>query len=159
MDSANPYSAPRALVDDVGPQARGRRTVWVWVITLFLGFGCVVGTLGTLDAFLGSPFGGPQAAAALKHMIALDHLSALLQLALSAWAAVELFRMKRRALPVFGVAFVVGIVYFGASMLLRPEYRLAYDATSLWSIVPGWLASLAIIFYVWRLHAKGNLRE
>ncbi len=92
-------------------------------------------------------------------MIALDHLFGFFQLALTAWAAVALFRMRRRALPLFGVSFLLGILYFGANMLLRPGYRLAYDAASMWSIVPGWLASLAIIFYVWRLHAKGNLHE
>ncbi len=156
-DDTNPYAAPRAAVDDVGEDKRGR-TVLVWIITLFMGIGVVGGAVSTIAALLGSPLGGAEAAQYTKHLTAVDHIFALIGSAIGAFATVALFRLKRYALPLFIAMFLLGIVVFAFNILLRPEYKALFEMTGYWGLLAGWAVNIAIIAYIWRLRAKGVLR-
>ena len=158
MASANPYAAPRAALNDQAQGVPAGRPGWVWVITVFLAFGIVVGALGTIDALMGSPMGGPEASAVLQHLVPLDHVVALVNIAISTVALVQLFRLKRQALALFIAAFALGVLYFSFSMAARPSYRLVFDAASLWQMGLGWLINVAIIGYVKKLRDRGILR-
>ena len=152
----NPYAPPRAPVADTGEGKHGR-PVMVWVISLFLGFGVVFGSIGSIALLAGHPIGGEEAARAMAHMTALDHFFALFMSAISAWALVALFRLKRSALPVFLVAFGLGMASVLLNSLFRPEYRALFDGPGLYSLAAGWLINLAILAYVWRLRVRGVL--
>ncbi len=155
----NPYAAPRAAVDDVGEEHKRGRPGLVWVITIFMGLGIVAGTFTTIAALLGNPVGGEEAAARLKHLGPLDHVFSLVVTAISAFATVALFRLKRYAFPLLVTVFVLGVAALVVNGLLRPEYRSAFEQAGYWwGLLIGWIINLAIIVYVWRLRAKGLLR-
>jgi hypothetical protein len=153
----NPYAAPRAAVSDVTPERQGR-PVLVWVITIFMAVGLVGTVVTTGAALLGSPIGGPDAAEAMKVLGPLDHLWTLIITAVSAFTYVELFRLKRRALPLLLALFVLGIATVAANLGLRPAYRAMFEETGYWPLLVGWVINLAIIGYVWRLRVKGVLK-
>jgi hypothetical protein len=155
----NPYAAPRAAVQDVGPE-RGR-PVLVWVITIFMGLGIVSSVVSTLLALNGTPIGGDAVIAYLKSVGigTFDHLWGLVATAISGFAFIDLFRLKRRALPVLAALFAAGLVYVGMKLALNPAYRTLFDNPGgTWSLYGGWALNLAIIGYVWWLRAKGTLK-
>jgi hypothetical protein len=153
----NPYAAPRAAVSDVTPERQGR-PVLVWVITIFMAIGVVGVVVSTVALLLGSPIGGPEAAEATKALGPLDHLWTLITTAVSVFAYVDLFRLKRRALPLLLALFVLGIATVAANLGLRPAYRAMFEETGYWPLLVGWVINLAVIGYVWRLRAKGVLK-
>jgi len=153
----NPYAAPRSAVSDVTPERQGR-PVLVWIITIFMALGVVGGVLSTVALLVGSPIGGPEVAEQLKYLGPLDHIGTLIIAALSAFAYVELFRLKRRALPLIAATFGLNAVVVLANLAFRPAYRAILDQGGLITIVVSWVITLAIIGYVWRLRAKGVLK-
>jgi hypothetical protein len=156
----NPYAAPRASVNDVVPEER-KRPFLVWVITIFMAFGIVGGIATSLATLLGSPLGGPEAAEQLRRMGLgqLDQIWTLAVMAISAVGYVDLFRLKRRALPILIAVFLAGVLYFVIKLLVSPAYRIVFDQPPmLWSMAGAWAINLAVIGYVWRLHRKGVLR-
>jgi hypothetical protein len=153
----NPYAAPRAAVDDVVPEKRSR-PILVWVITIFMGLGVVGTTVTSIAALSGTPIGGPDVAAQLAFFHPLDHLTSLVSALLAAVSAVELFRLKRRALPFFVGSLAVTAVVVCGSLALRPAYRAILENGGGWMIAVGWTINFAILAYVWRLHAKGVLQ-
>lgn len=155
MASANPYAAPRAALNDHADGTGPRRPGWVWAISVFLAFGVVFGTLGSVVAMTG--MGGPETAAATQHFVPLDHAVGLLNIAISAVGAVQFFRLRRQALALFVTAFALGLLYFSGSMLLRPSYREMFDAAAILSMAVGWLVNVAIIAYAWKLRRRGIL--
>jgi hypothetical protein len=71
-------------------------------------------------------------------------------------AAVLLFRMRRSALLLFGLAFL-----FSTAMTIRGlvgSNWKAVDAANLAGITIGWLIALAILLYAMRLRQRGILR-
>ena len=153
----NPYAAPRAELKDLGAEER-KRPLLVWVIVIFQALGIVGGAYTTLAALSGNPVGGPEAADYTKHLTAVDHGLTLAILAISTFAMVELFRLKRRSLPVLIAAFVLGVAIVAFSLAFRPEYRAMFEVAGYWSLMVGWAFNVAIIGYVWRLHSKEVLR-
>jgi peptidoglycan/LPS O-acetylase OafA/YrhL len=122
-----------------------------------MGFG-VLGTFVTTGAALfGRPVGGAAAAAQLKALGPLDHLWTLAVTVVSIVAYVDLFRLKRRALPLIVAIFLVGLATVGANLALRPDYRAMFHQ-GYWPLFVGWGINLAIIAYVWRLRGKGVLK-
>jgi len=155
----NPYAPPRAAVEDVAA-AKAGRPVLVWVITIFMGFGMVTGIVSNLLALNGTPIGGDAVAAYFKSVGVgpFDHAWGLVVTAISAFAFADLFRLKRRALPILAALFAAGVAYVGVKLALTPAYRTLFDNLgTLWSVVGGWALNLGIIGYVWRLRAKGVL--
>ncbi len=129
----------------------------VWVICIFLGSGVVFGAISTIALLAGHPIGGEAAVRATAHLTALDHTFSLVMYALSAVAVIALFRLRRSALPVFALAFVLGVASVLLNALLRPEYRALFQAPAFYTVAAGWLINLAILAYVWRLRARGIL--
>jgi hypothetical protein len=153
----NPYAAPRAEVKDVVPEMR-RRPIVVWVITIFEVIGIIGGVYTAIAALSGKPVGGPEAEPYTKFLTTYDHLATLLVSAISAWATVELFRLRRRALPLLIASFVVGLVIAAYNLAFRPDYRAMFDAVGYWGLVVGWSLNIAIIGYVWWLRSKEVLQ-
>ena len=156
MASVNPYAAPQAALDDLTEPGTARRPRWVWVITVFLAFGIVFGAIGSIASLIG--VGGPETAAATQHLVPLDHAMGLVNIAISAVAAVQFFRLRRQAFGLFVAAFALGLLYFSGSLLLRPSYREMFDIAAILSMTVGWLVNIAIIAYVWKLRERGILR-
>ena len=153
----NPYAAPRAEVKDVVPEQR-RRPVLVWVITIFEVIGIIGGVYTAIAALSGNPVGGPQAEQYTRFLTTYDHLATLLISAISAAATVELFRLKRRALPLLIASFAAGLLIAGYNFAFRPDYRAMFDAVGYWSLLVGWGLNIAIIAYVWWLRSNEVLR-
>jgi hypothetical protein len=153
----NPYAAPRATVSDVAPEKRGR-PVLVWIITIFMALGVIGGVITTVALLAGNPIGGAEVAEQLKYLGPLDHVGTLAISILSGFAYVELFRLKRRALPWIAAAFGLNVVIVLANLAFRPAYRAILDQGGLITMTLSWIITLAIIGYVWRLRAKGVLQ-
>jgi hypothetical protein len=154
----NPYAAPRAAVDDVTPEKRGR-PVLVWIITIVMAIGVAGGLATSVAALLGSPIGGPAAAEQMKGMGRLDYIWTLALTLVSVVPYVDLFRLKRRALPFLVALFVVSAVVLCGNLAFRPEYRAMFEQPGgYWGLLAGWVVNLAVIGYVWRLRVKGVLQ-
>ena len=156
----NPYAAPRAAVKDHGPEKRSR-PVLVWIITLFMAFGVISGIATSLLALLGTPLGGAAAADYMKSMGIgpADHVYTIVVMAACAVGYIDLFRLKRRALPILLALLAVGIAYAIFKAAINPAYRAMFDnGPALWSMAAGWAINLAIIGYVWWLRRKGVLQ-
>jgi len=155
---SNPYAAPRSAVNDVTLEKHGR-PILVWIITIFMLIGVMGGVVSTAAALLGRPIGGAQAAEHLSAMGTGDYLWALVFSLAAIPAYVDLFRLKRRALPFLVGLFLAGQVVMVANLLLRAHYRAMFEVSGgYWSLLAGVVFNLAIIGYVWRLRAKGVLR-
>lgn len=152
----NPYEAPKAPLTDT-PRPRGR-PVLVWVIVIFQALGIVSGLYSTIAALLGQPVGGEAVRPYIQHLTMLDHAIALIVTAISAFATLSLFQLKRRALYLLAAVLLLGVINTGVSLATRPADRAALEQAGYWTFVLGWVINLAIILYVWRLHAKGTLR-
>ncbi|HYX63995.1 MAG TPA: hypothetical protein VE935_07235 [Burkholderiales bacterium] len=153
---ANPYAPPRAAVADTG-EAKHGRPVLVWVICIVFGFGVIFGVISTIALLAGRPIGGEAAARAVAYMTTLDHVYGLAMSAITAWAVVALFRLKRSALPILLAIFGLGLASVLLNSLFRPEYRALFAGPGIYSVAAGWLINLAILGYVWRLRARGVL--
>jgi len=154
-EALNPYESPKAPLPDA-PPAR-RRPVLVWVIVVFMAFGIVSGLVSTVAVLLGQPLGGEAARPFVQHLTAFDHLMTLVSLGLSTLGTIDLFRLKRRALPLLALVLALGIATFGFNLLLRPAYRAPFESFGYWGLFLGWGINVLILLYVWRLHAKGTL--
>ena len=153
----NPYATPRSAVNDVIPERQGR-PVLVWVITIVMAIGFVGTVVTTIATLLGSPIGGAQAAEQMKALGPFDHIWTLVVTAVSVVAYVDLFRLRRRALPLLLVLLALGIATVAVNLGLRPAYRAMFDQSGYWPLLVGWGINLAIVGYVWRLRSKGVLR-
>ena len=71
-------------------------------------------------------------------------------------AAVLLFRMRRSAVLLFGIAFILGTA-MTIRGLVGSSWK-ATDAANLGAITAGWLVNLAIFLYAMRLRQRGLLR-
>jgi len=153
---SNPYAAPRSAVSDVTPERR-RRPVLVWIITILMAIGIVSGVATSIAGLLGNPIGGPQANPGMRWG---DYLWATALSAASIPAYVQLFRLKRSALPWVAWIFVAAVAAMFVNLGLRPEYRAMFEQMpgGYLGILVGWAVNLAIIGYVWRLRAKGVLQ-
>jgi hypothetical protein len=155
--TANPYAAPRAALADLEETTRGR-PVLVWIITVVLGFGVVFSAISTMPLLAGSPIGGEAVGQQLSYLRPFDHVVSLVVALVSLLALIALFRLKRSALPLFIGAFALGLANVGLNSAFRPEYRAAFQFPgAYWSLAVGGLINLAIIAYIWRLSARGNL--
>ena len=153
----NPYAAPRAEVKDLVPEKR-RRPILVWVITIFEVIGIIGGVYTAIAALSGKPVGGPEAEQYTKFLTPYDHLATLLISAISAAATVELFRLKRLALPLLIASFALGLLIAAYNLAFRPDYRAMFDAVGYWGLAIGWGVNIAIIGYVWWLRTKEVLQ-
>ena len=70
----------------------------------------------------------------------------------------ELFRLKRLALPLLIASFAIGLVIAGYNLAFRPDYRAMFDAVGYWGLLVGWGLNVAIIGYVWWLRTKEVLQ-
>jgi hypothetical protein len=156
-ENPNPYAAPRATVTDVTPEQR-RRPVLVWIICIFVAIGILGGVASTIALLAGRPFGGAEVAQQLSYLSPLDHVGTLILSALSAFAYIELFRLKRRALPWAAWTFGLNVVVVLANLAFRPAYRAILDGGGLISIGVSWAVTLAIVGYIWRLRVNGVLQ-
>ncbi len=120
----NPYAAPRSTVTDIEAERSGR-PVLVWIITIFMAFGIASGIVSSLLALSGNPIGGDAAAEYMRSMGigALDHLYLVIVMAISAFAYIDLFRLKKRALPVICALFAAGVAVAAVKFAVQPVYR------------------------------------
>jgi len=152
----NPYEPPQAQVADTA-NSSGRPAL-VWVIVIFQAIGIIGGLSSTIAALVGHPFGGDAVRPYYEQLTVVDHIVTLIATVLSLFATVSLFQLKRRSLYLFVAVLVLGIANVGVSLAFRPTYRAMFEASGYWSLLLGWGIGVAILLYVWRLHAKGVLR-
>jgi hypothetical protein len=120
--------------------------------------GILGGVASTIALLAGRPLGGPEVGEQLRYLSPLDHIGTLILSALSAFAYIELFRLKRRALPWAAATFGLNVAVVLANLAFRPAYRAILDQGGLISIAVSWAVTLAIIGYIWRLRMKGVLQ-
>lgn len=74
--------------------------------------------------------------------------------------AVYLFQLRRVALPLFVVAFILALIQtiylYGGGGIFRDFHSIA-SLINIGTLVITWSISLAILYYVWRLHKTGVL--
>lgn len=64
--------------------------------------------------------GGAEAAQYTQYLTPLDRVVTLAMMAITAAAAVQLFRMKCSALPIFVAALLIGVAIMGFNFAFRP---------------------------------------
>ena len=153
----NPYAPPSAPLAD-REEGQPGRPLLVWVITVLAAFGLLFDMVGTILLLAGHPIGGDEAAQAAQFLGSFDHLATLAIDALSAIAVIALFRLKRSALPLFLAAFAATAAFVLLESLFHAEYRALFQGAAVLANAAGWLINVAIVAYVWRLHARSILR-
>jgi len=86
-----------------------------------------------------------------------DYIGGGTTLLLSSWAAIELFRLRKRAVTILSTVLILNL---GASLyqLVATNWSDALGMTGLAGVAAG-LSLLAIILaYAWTLHRRGVLR-
>jgi hypothetical protein len=85
-----------------------------------------------------------------------DYIGGATTLLLSSWAAVELFRLRKRAVTIL---FVVLVLNVGASLyhLLATNWSEALGMTGLAGVAAGLSLLAIIIAYAWTLQRRGVL--
>lgn len=155
--SEDPYAAPQSVVADVDSGARPGRPVLVWVITVFFGLSAV----WTLVSFaLVSSGAVPLPPAAREYYDGLGILDYALTVGVSAlnlWGIVLLFLLRARAVKVILAALAVALLINAYQFLFKGLAPALGGAGGLGMVI-GLLLWAAVLFYAWRLKAKGVLR-
>ena len=146
-------STPQAL-----PPAR--RPVMVWVISLFF-FICTPLSLLSLLLLPLMSSGVIPVQEHQRHFFAslnaFDYVLSLANIILSLTWAIQLFRLKRSALPIFLGLFVFGVLVLLYNILLK-DWLNAVGTVGLIGAGFAWLFNFALLWYTWRLSRKGVLR-
>ena len=147
--------APTDAVGLTG-MATKRRPVGVWIVSVYFALS-ITGTVISLAELLAGELTLTRAQQDYFETLGpTDYIGGATTLLLSSWAAVELFRLRARAVRIL---FVVLVLNVGASLyhLLATNWSDALGMTGLAGVAAG-LSLLAIILvYAWTLERRGVL--
>jgi len=130
----------------------------VWVITLVLGIGALLGILNTSALLLtGNPLAGDESVAYLRRLHPAYHAYSLLVSLFYLVALVWLFRLKRSSLPLLVIAFGLVVAKYVLLFVIADGYRLLI-AQAPWATAVPIAIYAAVVFYVSRLLKRGTLR-
>jgi hypothetical protein len=133
-----------------------RRPFGVWIVSAYFALS-ITGTVISLAQLLAGEMSlTPAQQEYFKTLGPTDYIGGATTLLLSSWAAVELFRLRARAVTIL---FVVLALNVGASLyhLLATNWSDALGMTGLAGVAAG-LSLLAIILvYAWTLQRRGVL--
>ena len=153
--STDPYSPPTAAVDDATPEAPGRPGL-VWVICGLI----VVSSLTSLIMQVLQVSGRIPEVGGLTHgMHWYDHVYGLIMTLAWIIASVLLFRLKRSAWRWFASLFALTVAMYLYHLATKPAYRDMLAQSRYWGALGGMAIYAAIIYYVYRLHRDGVLRD
>jgi hypothetical protein len=155
--SEDPYAAPQSAVSDVDADARPGRPLLVWIITVFFGLSAVW-TLVSFALILSGAVPLPPAAREYYARLGiLDYALTIGVSALNLWGIVLLFLLRARAVKVILAALAVTLLINAYQVLLKGLAPALGGAGSMGMVIGPSLWA-AILFYAWRLKAKGVLR-
>jgi len=147
--------APTDAVGLTG-MATKRRPVGVWIVSVYFALS-ITGTVISLAELLAGELTLTRAQQDYFETLGpTDYIGGATTLLLSSWAAVELFRLRARAVRIL---FVVLVLNVGASLyhLLATNWSDALGMTGLASVTAGLSVLAVILVYAWTLERRGVL--
>ena len=147
--------APTDAVGLTG-MATKRRPVGVWIVSVYFALS-ITGTVISLAELLAGDLTLTRAQQDYFETLGpTDYIGGATTLLLSSWAAVELFRLRARAVRIL---FVVLVLNVGASLyhLLATNWSDALGMTGLASVTAGLSVLAVILVYAWTLERRGVL--
>jgi hypothetical protein len=147
--------APTDAVGLTG-MATKRRPVGVWIVSMYFALS-ITGTVISLAELLAGELTLTRAQQDYFETLGpTDYIGGATTLLLSSWAAVELFRLRARAVRIL---FVVLVLNVGASLyhLLATNWSDALGMTGLASVTAGLSVLAIILVYAWTLERRGVL--
>jgi hypothetical protein len=136
--------------------ATKRRPVGVWIVSVYFALS-ITGTVISLAELLAGELTLTRAQQDYFETLGpTDYIGGATTLLLSSWAAVELFRLRARAVRIL---FVVLVLNVGASLyhLLATNWSDALGMTGLASVTAGLSVLAIILVYAWTLERRGVL--
>jgi hypothetical protein len=127
-----------------------RRPVFVWVILLFYGLSTFSLLLLTVIRVSGNPL--VQARLPVVSYTWFDYAESYGLAVLKLVAAIELFRLRRLAVPLFAAVLILNIAAAGFDLFSKTSVPVP-----LWGILVGFSILGAICLYSWWLARKGVL--
>ena len=155
MTDNNPFAPPRADVRDT-PMQRGR-PVWVWVISIFYLFGAFSSVLSYAMIYSGKLPMTEQQSQYMANLTIVDHFLTAVILGTNIVAAVLLFRLRRLSAYLFPAGLALGLLVTAWHALAR-GWANALNGAGVVGAAIGWVVSIVVCFYVWRLTNKGILK-
>lgn len=156
MDKENPFTPPKAEVADLS--SHRERPAWVWVILIFYVFGAGSSLLSYWLIFsdtLPIPTAQKEYFARLT---VFDHALTFAILMINLTAAVQLFRLRKIAAKLFPVAFGLGLLVTAWHAAGKGWLTAIGNSGGLAGVAFGWVISVLICVYAWRLAKNGTLQ-
>lgn len=139
-------------------QAR-KRPGWVWAIFIFYSLSAAYMVLSYYLIYSGSLVLQPAQRAYFNHLSYFDIWSSVVVVAIKFAGAVTLFLLRRIAFKIFVTGFVLEILTNIWFLLTLEKVRLAaIGSADLVGVFLGWVITIAICAYAWRLEKAGVLR-
>lgn len=162
---SNPYAPPQSDVSGGNAlhpgQVPNEKPGAVWIIFIFYCVGAI-GMLVALPFTLSGRLPVPNEIYRLyfESLNWFDHTIMISGGALGWWAALQLFRLRKIAVPLFWVVLGISIFHVTYQLLANPYWLKAMMLNGQYgwlSVGSGWLIKIAVTVYAWRLSKRGVL--
>lgn len=133
-----------------------RRPFGVWIVSAYFAISVTATVISLVELLAGDMALTPAQQAYFDSLGPTDYIGGATTLLLSTAAAIELFRLRKRAVTILATVFILNL---GASMyhLISTNWTDALGMTGLAGVAAG-LSLLAIILvYAWTLQRRGVL--
>lgn len=133
-----------------------KRPVGVWIVCLYFAVSIAVTVISLAQLLEGEMSITPAQQAYFENLGPTDYIGGATTLLLSSWAAVELFRLRKRAVSILSTVLILNL---GASLyhLFATNWSDALGMTGLAGVAAGLSLLSIILVYGWTLQRRGVL--
>jgi hypothetical protein len=133
-----------------------RRPIGVWIVCVYFAISIAATVISLIQLLEGEMPITPAQQAYFDKLGPTDYIGGATTLLLSSWAAVELFRLRKRAVAILSTVLVLNL---GASLyhLIATNWSEALGMTGLAGVAAGLSLLSLILIYAWTLQRRGVL--
>ena len=133
-----------------------RRPIGVWIVCVYFAVSIAATVISLVQLLEGEMSITPAQQAYFEKLGPTDYIGGATTLLLSSWAAVELFRLRKRAVAILSTVLILNL---GASLyhLIATNWSEALGMTGLAGVAAGLSLLSLILIYAWTLQRRGVL--
>ena len=133
-----------------------KRPIGVWIVCVYFAISIAATVISLIQLLEGEMPITPAQQAYFDKLGPTDYIGGATTLLLSSWAAVELFRLRKRAVAILSTVLVLNL---GASLyhLIATNWSEALGMTGLAGVAAGLSLLSLILIYAWTLQRRGVL--
>jgi hypothetical protein len=136
--------------------SRNRRPLGVWIVCAYFAVSIAATLISLAQLLEGEMSITPAQQVYFDDLGPTDYVGGATTLLLSSWAAVELFRLRKRAVAILSTVLILNL---GASLyhLIATNWSEALGMTGLAGVAAGLSLLSLILVYAWTLQRRGVL--